>query len=194
MRSSTTAAALVALSSTATLVSCSIPVFHPSHIQAPFLEQFTPDWTSRWTVSQATKQSPVGDEQEVMSYVGKWNVEEPSIVKGIEGDEGLVMKTKAAHHAISALFPSSVSTLVDPSHPSGSNRVPLVVQYEVKLQKGLECGGAYVKLLTAGEEGALEEGADYTDKTPFTVMFGPVSVPTRAQGTGSTTSQPDRMV
>lgn len=61
----------------------------PTAVQAPFLEQFTSDWTSRWTVSQAMKQTPVGDE--TMSYVGKWSVEEPEVAKGIEGDEGLVM-------------------------------------------------------------------------------------------------------
>jgi calnexin len=32
----------------------------------------------------------VGD-HEVMSYVGKWNVEEPTVLKGLEGDQGLVM-------------------------------------------------------------------------------------------------------
>lgn len=26
-----------------------------------------------------------------MSYVGQWSVEEPEVVKGIEGDAGLVM-------------------------------------------------------------------------------------------------------
>ena len=64
---------------------------------------------------------------------------------------------------------------------------PLVVQYEVKLQKGLDCGGAYIKLLTESDETAegLRAGEDYTDKvsksyeqelmskTPFTIMFGP---------------------
>jgi len=106
-----------------------------------------------------------------MSYVGKWNVEEPTVLKGLEGDEGLVMKSKAAHHAISSLFP-------EPIVPSLSK--PLVVQYEVKLQHGLECGGAYIKLLTEesadtdGEtEKGLRAGEEYTDKTPFTIMFGP---------------------
>lgn len=61
---------------------------------------------------------------------------------GIEGDEGLVIKSKAAHHAISVPFDT-------PLDPKGKN---LVVQYEVKLQKGLECGGAYIKLLEKGEK------------------------------------------
>jgi hypothetical protein len=75
---------------------------------------------------------------QVFSYVGKWSVEEPTVYPGIDGDEGLVLKTKAAHHAISAPFEA-------PLDPKGKT---IVAQYEVKLQKGLECGGAYIKLLT----------------------------------------------
>lgn len=44
--------------------------------------------------------------------------------KGIEGDNGLVLKDKAAHHAISAKFPKKIDN-------KGKD---LVVQYEVKLQ------------------------------------------------------------
>ncbi|TYJ56812.1 hypothetical protein B9479_002422 [Cryptococcus floricola] len=138
-------------------------VFQPTSLTAPFIEQFIESLPeSRWTVSKATKQTPVGDE--IFSYVGQWEVEEPEIFPGIEGDKGLVLKTKAAHHAISTLFPQ-------PIDPKGK---PFVLQYEVKLQKGLECGGAYIKLLTEHEEGeGLRAGEDYTDKTPFTIMFGP---------------------
>lgn len=42
----------------------------------------------------------------------------------MEGDKGLIVKNKAAHHAISAKFPEKID-------PKGK---PLVVQYEVKLQ------------------------------------------------------------
>lgn len=40
------------------------------------------------------------------------------------------------------------------------------MQYEVKLQKGLDCGGAYIKLLTESEatDEGLRAGEDYTDK------------------------------
>jgi hypothetical protein len=64
-------------------------------------------------------------------------------------------ESKAAHHAISTLFPEPI----DPKDK------PLVVQYEVKLQKGLDCGGAYIKLLTESDSGeGLRAGEDYTDK------------------------------
>lgn len=46
------------------------------------------------------------------------------MLKGMEEDKGLVIKDKAAHHAISAKFPKAINT----------KGKPLVVQYEVKLQ------------------------------------------------------------
>ncbi|KXN85686.1 hypothetical protein AN958_10869 [Leucoagaricus sp. SymC.cos] len=133
------------------------PTFKPTEIQAPFLEQFTEDWADRWTPSEATKKSNVGTE--TFSYVGKWEVEEPSLVV-IEGDKGLVAKTKAAHHAISAPF----------TKPIDFSNKPLVVQYEVKYQKGGNCGGGYLKLL---EDGFQTSGKEFSDTTPWVVMFGP---------------------
>jgi hypothetical protein len=46
------------------------------------------------------------------------------VLKGIEGDKGLVIKDPAAHHAISAKFPKAID----------NKGKQLVVQYEVKLQ------------------------------------------------------------
>lgn len=76
-------------------------------------------------------------------------------------------ESKAAHHAISAVFHEPIDTLPE--------RKPLVVQYEVKMQKGLECGGAYLKLLTENPGEGIRAGDDFKDGTPFTIMFGPVS-------------------
>jgi hypothetical protein len=133
------------------------PVFKPTEIKAPFIEQFTEEWSERWTASEATKKTPVGGE--TFSYVGKWAVEEPT-TSAIEGDLGLVAKNKAAHHAISASFSKAIDF----------KNKPLVVQYEVKYQKGGNCGGGYVKLL---EDGFQSSGKDFDDKTPWVVMFGP---------------------
>lgn len=44
---------------------------------------------SRWTVSRATKQTPVGDE--IFSYVGTFAIEEAEVYPGIKGDTGLVL-------------------------------------------------------------------------------------------------------
>jgi calnexin len=45
-----------------------------------------------------------------------------------------------------------------------------VVQYEVKLDETLSCGGAYVKLFTADEGRAAD---DFDNDTPYAIMFGP---------------------
>jgi Calreticulin family len=64
------------------------------------------------------------NKDEEWAYVGEWAVEEPHVLKGIEGDKGLVVKNAAAHHAISAKFPKKID----------NKGKTLVIQYEVKLQ------------------------------------------------------------
>ncbi|CAH7667995.1 Calreticulin family-domain-containing protein [Phakopsora pachyrhizi] len=135
------------------------PKFSPTAIKAHFLEQFTSDWSSRWSPSEATKQTSTGGE--TFSYVGKWEVEEPTVLAGMDGDTGLVVKTPAAHHAISVPFSKTLDN-------TGKT---LVVQYEVKLQNGLECGGAYMKLLKESPTGI--QAQEFSDKTEYSIMFGP---------------------
>ena len=91
---------------------------------------------------------------------GTWSNSEPEPANfvGIRGDKGLVVNDAAKHHAISTKF----------EEPLESKGKPLVVQYEVKLQNNLECGGAYLKLLSAPFEPEQLDG-----DTPYTIMFGP---------------------
>ncbi|KAL4127612.1 hypothetical protein PRIC2_006616 [Phytophthora ramorum] len=80
-------------------------------------------------------------------------------------DRGLVLG-KAAHHYGLAV------KLDEPLQVDGSAaKKELVVQYEVKLQKGLDCGGAYVKLLRQEKED--QDYSAFSDATPFVLMFGP---------------------
>lgn len=44
----------------------------------------------------------------MFSYVGQWAVEEPHKYPGLKGDLGLVAKSAATHHAISASLPEVV--------------------------------------------------------------------------------------
>lgn len=112
----------------ATLVCCSVASPHlltgpqPTTLKAPFLEQFTEGWESRWTPSNAKKDDSKSEEE--WAYVGTWEVEEPTVFKGMDGDKGLVVKNPAAHHAISAKFPKKID----------NKGKTLVVQYEVKPQ------------------------------------------------------------
>ncbi|KAJ6446051.1 calnexin precursor [Purpureocillium lavendulum] len=138
-----------------------LPTFTPTTLKAPFLEQFTEGWDKRWKPSHAKKDMTGSDkDSEEWAYVGEWAVEEPYQYKGMEGDKGLVVKNPAAHHAISAKFPKKID----------NKGKTLVVQYEVKLQKGLECGGAYMKLLRDNKALHQEE---FGNTTPYVIMFGP---------------------
>ncbi|KAI4122472.1 MAG: hypothetical protein LQ338_005797 [Usnochroma carphineum] len=151
-------ASSTSLSESSTSLPVEKPTFTPSNIKAPFFEQFTDDWDSRWKVSHAKKQDSKTDED--WAYVGTWAVEEPYVLKAIEGDKGLVVKNPAAHHAISAKFDKKID----------NKGKTLVVQYEVKLQNGLECGGAYMKLLRDNKELHAEE---FSNASPYVIMFGP---------------------
>ncbi|KAF9906683.1 hypothetical protein BX616_000657 [Lobosporangium transversale] len=136
-----------------------IPTFKSTKIEAPFLEQFTYGWPQNWHTSNATKES--SDNGEIFSYVGQWSVEAPHVFSGMKDDLGLVAKTPAAHHAVSASI----------SKPIDNTEKTLVVQYEVKAQNDLVCGGAYMKLLTDSNDGIKFK--EFSNETPYTIMFGP---------------------
>ena len=51
-----------------------------------------------------------------------------------------------------------------------------VVQYEVRLLDSLECGGAYIKLVSAYSNQSSNEKFDpenLSNETPYAIMFGP---------------------
>lgn len=102
---------------------------------------------TRWYSSKDTK------------YEGKWELN--SGPDRPRADLQLLLPLKARHYAIS-------SKLSEPF--KFSDNKPLVVQYEVQFREGLDCGGAYVKLL---RNSAMDDLNKLTDKTPFTIMFGP---------------------
>ncbi|CAF0798074.1 unnamed protein product, partial [Brachionus calyciflorus] len=112
---------------------------------------------SKWIRSRAKKD---GVEDEIAKYDGEWSIES-SGDSVLEGDKGLVLKSKAKHHAIAAKLNRPFVFTEDK---------PLIIQYEVKFQNALECGGAYVKLVEDKSNFKLE---DFFDKTSFSIMFGP---------------------
>ena len=76
------------------------------------------------------------------------------------GDGSLILKSRAKHHAIAARTKTVIKSETERN---------LIVQYEVQFRKGQECGGAYVKLLSA-PSGTLE---NINDHTQYSIMFGP---------------------
>lgn len=121
-----------------------------------------------WIPSRSQKEDVPEDksdstDKELWQYKGKWELEEPSVAENgcNPGDMGLVLKSAAAHHAISRKFEKPVEF-------KGKDTV--AIQYEVRLQNGLECGGAYMKLLSYDEK---FQPSKFSDKTPYSIMFGP---------------------
>lgn len=110
----------------------------------------------RWVRSQAKKDDT---DEDIAKYDGEWGIESLQ-QHALPGDRGLVLKSKAKHAAIS-------TRLTKPFHFLTK---PLVVQYEVNMQNGQECGGAYLKLLSDSPD---LDPAGFRDKTPYTIMFGP---------------------
>ncbi|XP_063116865.1 calmegin isoform X1 [Cavia porcellus] len=121
-----------------------------------FTETFDNGNLAGWVLSKAKKDDT---DAEVSKYDGRWEIEELK-ENQVPGDRGLVLKSRARHHAISATLAKSF-VFADK---------PLVVQYEVNFQDGIDCGGAYIKLLADTDDLILE---NFYDKTPYTIMFGP---------------------
>uniref|UniRef100_A0A3Q0S9Y3 Calmegin n=1 Tax=Amphilophus citrinellus TaxID=61819 RepID=A0A3Q0S9Y3_AMPCI len=121
-----------------------------------FAETFDDGSLDRWQLSKTVKEDADGD---IAKYDGKWAVEQLKENK-VPGDQGLVLKSRAKHHAISAML----------DKPFVFKDEPLVIQYEVNFQDGIDCGGAYIKLLSDTGGLSLEQ---FHDRTPYTIMFGP---------------------
>lgn len=115
------------------------------------------EFPTRWIKSQAKKDDTA---DEIAKYDGEWEVELPKKPL-LPNDLGLVLKSKAKHAAIASRL----------NRPFVFSDKPLIVQYEVNLQDGQECGGSYIKLLSSGKE--TTDLKQFRDKTPYTIMFGP---------------------
>ncbi|XP_074085367.1 calmegin isoform X2 [Macrotis lagotis] len=121
-----------------------------------FTETFDNGILTGWVLSKARKEDT---DENIAKYDGRWEIEDLKENR-VPGDRGLVLKSQAKHHAISARL----------SKPFIFADKPLIVQYEVNFQNGMDCGGAYIKLLTDNDYLNLE---NFYDKTPYTIMFGP---------------------
>ncbi|KNC50411.1 calreticulin [Thecamonas trahens ATCC 50062] len=118
-------------------------------------ESFDGEWDDHW-IHSATD-----------GYEGKFKVLEALHLEGVRGDVQLTMPELAKRYGLFQRFGAPVEF-------SGEAAVPaLVVQYEVQLQEGLSCGGAYVKLISAGEVADEFDGTELDGETPYSIMFGP---------------------
>jgi calreticulin len=126
-------------------------VAYPVTGEIYFKEDFNDDaWKERWT--EPTSWKPKGEMGTWKHTAGEWY--------GDANDKGIQTSVDARFYGISAPM----------SKPFVSADKPLVVQYSVKHEQNLDCGGAYIKLLPGGDSFDSDKfGGD----TPYGVMFGP---------------------
>jgi calreticulin len=110
-----------------------------------FQEKFDDDWESRWV--QSTHK---GDEGKFVLTAGKFY--------GDENDKGVQTSQDARFYAISSKFDESFS----------NEDKTLVVQFQVKHEQNIDCGGGYVKVFPSD----LDQ-KDLHGDSPYLIMFGP---------------------
>jgi len=115
-----------------------------------FKETFDKDWEKRWVKSTS---------KEAEGSQGKWELSHGKFYGDAEADKGLRTSEDAKFYQISAAFDSDFSN-------KGKD---LIVQYSVKHEQKIDCGGGYLKILPS-------EGVDqktFHGDTPYNIMFGP---------------------
>ncbi|KAF8565331.1 hypothetical protein P879_06402 [Paragonimus westermani] len=132
-----------------------VPQIPPDAYLALFFEK--PSDLKTKLVSSLAKKD--GADEAIAKYDGQWAVEIEETA-ALDNDYSLVLKSKAKHHAIATKL----------SRPIRFDQNELVVQYEVKFANGIDCGGAYLKLISDSPHLDLN---NFNDKTPYTIMFGP---------------------
>jgi len=113
-----------------------------------FSEKFHPGWESRWVKSH---------NKEKDGTQGEWGWTAGKFYGDAAEDKGLQTTQDAHFYQISAEF--------DEFSNKGKD---LIVQYSVKHEQNIDCGGGYIKLHPAGID-----QADYNGDSAYNVMFGP---------------------
>jgi calreticulin len=115
-------------------------------------EQFNDEgWKDRWTVSSEWKSA---------AELGEWK-HTAGLYHADPEDKGIQTGNDARHYGLSAKLDKPFNS---------SDGKDIVIQYSVKHEQDIDCGGAYIKLLPGGDKfDAKKFGGD----TPYGIMFGP---------------------
>lgn len=114
-----------------------------------FKETFGDDYASRWTVSNWKKDD---------GSAGEWTHSAGSFYGDMEADKGIMTGPDARFFAISA----PLKEVFD------NKDKDLVLQFSVKHQQNIDCGGGYIKLFPEGHPQATFSG-----DSSYNIMFGP---------------------
>jgi len=113
-----------------------------------FQEKFNSGWESRWVKSH---------NKEKEGTQGEWGWSAGKFYNDAEEDKGLQTTQDARFYQISAEFPEFSNEGKD-----------LIVQYSVKHEQNIDCGGGYIKIHPAGVN-----QEDYNGDSEYNIMFGP---------------------
>jgi len=113
-----------------------------------FSETFDAGWESRWTVSKW---------KESEGTAGTWKLNAGKWFSDEKADEGIQTQEDSKFFGIAASFESFSNKGKD-----------LIIQYQAKYEKDVECGGGYLKI---GPKQA--DLSTFGDPTPYNIMFGP---------------------
>lgn len=105
------------------------------------------DWTDRWVVSEWKPSSEIG---QWAHTAGDWYAD--------EADKGIKTSEDARFYGISEKL----------DQPFDNKDKDLVIQYLVKHEQTIDCGGAYIKLLPSG----LDQ-SKFGGDSAYSIMFGP---------------------
>ena len=127
------------------------------------------DVTSKLIFHETFDTDPFSGGRWVKSKADKY-IDQPVQVKppanaaeGFESDNGVMLSQGMKFYAFGAKFDKVWN-------PRGKD---LVIQYELKLDETLVCGGAYIKLPRVGADGSAIDFSTLNTDTPYSLMFGP---------------------
>jgi len=117
-----------------------------------FKEQFNDEgWKDRWTVPTEWRSK---------SEMGEWKQTAGQFYADAS-DMGIQTGPDARFHGISAKMDKAFNS---------SEGKDIVIQYSVKNEQKIDCGGAYIKLLPGGDK---FDAAKFGGDTQYGIMFGP---------------------
>jgi len=112
-----------------------------------YSETFDGDWRSRWVESGFKGED-----------AGKWDVSAGKFYGDAQADKGLQTTQDAKFYQISSAIANDFS----------NKDKDLIIQYSVKHEQNIDCGGGYIKLHPAG----LDQ-PNYNGDSVYNIMFGP---------------------
>uniref|UniRef100_A0A915PTX0 Calreticulin n=1 Tax=Setaria digitata TaxID=48799 RepID=A0A915PTX0_9BILA len=119
----------------------------PSYLRMNFSnEAIYDEWEKRWIKSKHKDD------------FGKWEISHGKFYGDAVKDKGLKTTQDAKFYSIGAKFEKGFS----------NRGKSLVIQFSVKHEQDIDCGGGYVKLMSS--DANLE---DFHGETPYHIMFGP---------------------